>query len=171
MANFHFITNWKIDAPVNQVYEIIKDSSKLSEWCPSVYLEVKTLEQGFPNGIGKKVALFTKGYLPYTLRWNFEVTQIIPNKKLALDAYGDLEGKGLWTFTELSNGGCEVNYDWNIEFKKKGLSAFSFILRPIFEFNHRWAMKKAYISLLLEIKRRQGVLNVEAPPAPTFYFG
>ena len=47
MANFHFITNWKIDAPVNQVYEIIKDSSKLSEWCPSVYLEVKTFGTGF----------------------------------------------------------------------------------------------------------------------------
>ena len=169
MARFHFITKWKFDTPIALVYEIIKDSSKLHDWCPSVYLDVKTTAPGFPNGIGKQVSLYTKGYLPYTLRWNFEVVQIIPNKKLVLDAYGDLEGVGTWAFYETSSG-CDVQYDWDIEFKKTGLSLFAFILRPIFAFNHRWAMQKAYESLLLEIKRKQGIRDVPSPAAATFYF-
>ena len=156
MARFHFITQWALDAPVEEAYEIIKDSSSLSRWWPSVYLEVKTLYPGLANGVGKKVALLTRGYLPYTLRWDFEVTQIIPFQKIVLEAVGDLEGRGVWTFKPAEQG-CLVGFDWDIRFRKKGLAWLSFLLRPVFNFNHRWAMNKGYESIREEIRRRREV--------------
>lgn len=167
MARYHFITRWELDATVQETYEIIKDSSSLSQWWPSVYLEVRTLSPGLANGIGKQVSLLTKGYLPYTLRWNFEVCQLIPCQKIVLEAYGDLNGRGIWTF-QPSNKGCVVLFDWMVIFDKPYLSWFSVFLRPVFELNHRWAMNKEIISLKLEVLRRKGVENVPPPPQATF---
>lgn len=167
MPGYHFVTQWDLDAPVQETFEIIKDSSSLARWWPSVYLEVKTTFPGLANGIGKQVALLTKGYLPYTLRWNFEVTQIIPGQKIVIEATGDLTGKGVWTF-ETTTSGCLIRFDWNIKFNKPYLSWFGFILRPVFAFNHRWAMDKGLESLKLEVLRRKGIPGVPDPPLATF---
>lgn len=165
MSRFHFITHWELSARVEEVYPIIKDSSKLCKWWPSVYLEVKTYKDGDATGIGKIVSLYTKGYLPYTLRWSFEVMEIIKNKKIALRAFGDLNGNGVWTFGQKGET-CKVDYDWNISFDKPYLSKLAWLLRPIFSFNHKWAMKKGLESLQLELRRKRGETNVpEAPQA------
>ena len=170
MSKFHFITRWHIDAPVSEVYEIIHDASRLKEWWPSVYLDVKTLKQGDKLGIGKVVELYTKGYLPYTLRWSFEVTEVIPNEQLSLRAFGDLNGSGTWTFT--SDGIMSVViYDWDIHFDKPYLSKLTWLLGPVFKLNHEWAMRKGFESLMLELKRRKGDQNVPLAPKPVWYFG
>lgn len=163
----HFITTWHVNATAQEVYQIIKDSSSLATWWPSVYLDVKVLDEGQSGGIGKKVALWTKGFLPYTLKWDFEVTEVVPLKKIALKAQGDLIGQGVWTF-KTDRDQCMIQFDWDVHFKKSFLSAFSFMLRPLFAFNHRWAMDQGLISLKLEILRRKGVPEVSAPPQPTF---
>lgn len=163
MARFHFITNWELPTMVGEVYPIIKDSSRLSEWWPSVYLEVKTIKDGNTSGIGKIVSLYTKGYLPYTLRWTFEVMEVITNEKIALRAFGDLNGKGVWTFKQEGKI-CKVSYDWDISFDKPYLSKLTCLLRPIFSFNHKWAMKRGLESLQLEIRRKRGEQNVPTPP-------
>jgi hypothetical protein len=170
MPRFHFITAWSVDATVEEVYQIIKDSSRLGDWWPSVYLDVKVIDEGFPNGIGKKVALWTKGFLPYTLRWTFEVVQIIPNERIVIEPSGDFTGKGIWTFSKTARG-ANANYDWDINFDKKYLAAFTPLLRPIFAWNHRWAMSKGLESLNLEILRRRGEKNVSPPPRATWPHG
>jgi len=40
-----------------------------------VYLNVRELEPGGKNGVGKVISLYTKGGLPYTLHWQFRVTE------------------------------------------------------------------------------------------------
>lgn len=170
MSRFHFITQWSVHAPLTEVYSIIQDSSRLKEWWPSVYLDVKTIKSGDNTGVGKTVELFTKGYLPYTLRWTFEVTEVLPNKRLSLRASGDLNGIGVWTFTSAENQ-TNVVYDWDIRFEKPYLSRLTWLLRPIFKFNHEWAMRKGLESLKLELRRKNGESNVPLPPKPVWYIG
>ena len=66
--DYHFITIWGVKSTIEEVSEIIGDAQGLTRWWPSVYLDVKVLEEGDENGLGKVVSLFTKGWLPYTLR-------------------------------------------------------------------------------------------------------
>ena len=47
----------------------------ITRWRPPVYLDVKELQPGDERGIGKLIVLYTKGWLPYTLRWQFRVTE------------------------------------------------------------------------------------------------
>jgi uncharacterized protein YndB with AHSA1/START domain len=165
--DYHFITRWPVPAPPEDVYRTLEDVEALARWWPSVYLDVKVLERGQPGGVGKVVELFTKGWLPYTLRWTFRVTHAEFPRGFALEATGDFVGRGIWTFTPTPTG-TEAVYDWKLEAEKPLLKRLSWLLKPIFSANHLWAMRKGRESLLLELRRRQGEANVPAPPPPTF---
>ncbi|HNJ40920.1 MAG TPA: polyketide cyclase, partial [Acidobacteriota bacterium] len=72
---YHFITQWCVDGTVQEVSDVIGDVTGLVRWWPSVYLDVMVVEPGNSEGVGKLVELYTKGWLPYTLRWRFRVTE------------------------------------------------------------------------------------------------
>jgi hypothetical protein len=141
-------------------------------WWPSVYLEVLVLEPGDARGLGRVVSLFTKGWLPYTLRWQFEVSEVHHPHGFRLEAWGDFVGRGIWTFTAAGDA-VIVTYDWKITAAKPLLRDLSFVLKPIFAANHHWAMRMGDISLRLELARRRARTEAEraripAPPGPTF---
>ncbi len=169
---YHFITHWRVSASCEEVYRTLEDINALTAWWPSVYLDVKVLEKGLAGGVGKVVALYTKGWLPYTLRWQFKVTSTSFPKGFALDAIGDFNGAGVWSFTQDGND-CQITYDWRINAEKPLLRYLSFIMKPLFSANHHWAMKKGEESLKLELLRRKATNNAERskippPPKPTF---
>ncbi len=168
--DYHFITHWRVQGTVQEVADIIGDAGDLARWWPSVYLDVKVLEKGDEKGLGKVVDLYTKGWLPYTLRWQFRVTEV-RNDGFTLVAQGDFEGRGIWTFQQ-SGPWVDIIYDWKISAEKPLLRYFSFLIKPIFSANHRWAMARGEESLKLELERRHAKTalaraHVPAPPAPT----
>jgi len=64
-------------------------------------------------------------------------------------------------------------HDWKIEARKGLLRRFTFLFRPAFGANHRWAMAQGERSLVLEVARRHAAdpvarAAVPAPPRPTF---
>ncbi len=169
--DYHFITVWRVESTREEVSDIIGDATDLVRWWPSVYLELKVLEPGDERGIGKVVSLYTKGWLPYTLRWKFRVTESNHPTGFTLKAFGDFEGRGIWTF-EQEGRFVKITYDWKIRADKPLLKNFSFIMKPIFGANHRWAMEKGEESLKLEIARRRATSETEraripAPPPAT----
>lgn len=167
--DYHFITRWRVKSTVKEVADILSDAADLVRWWPSVYLEVNVLVPGDEQGLGKEVSLYTKGWLPYTLRWDFRVTEVRQDG-FALVATGDFEGRGIWTF-EQDGPWVNVIYDWKISAEKPLLRYFSFIMKPIFGANHRWAMTKGEESLRLELARRAAKpeerATLPAPPQAT----
>jgi hypothetical protein len=168
---YHFITHWRVQSTLEEVATIIADASGLARWWPSVYLDVRLLEPGNSSGVGKVVSLYTKGWLPYTLHWQFRVSETNP-RGFTLVATGDFVGRGIWTY-EPDGEWVAITYDWKIEVEKPLLRYFSFIMKPIFSANHRWAMRKGEESMKLELLRRHvrtadERARVPAPPAPTF---
>jgi hypothetical protein len=147
----------------------------LPRWWPSVYLSVDEIEPPDAHGAGRRVRLLTKGWLPYTLRWEFRVVESNYPHGFTLLASGDFAGRGVWTF-EQDGEFVDVTYDWAIRADKPLLRSLSFVLKPVFEANHRWAMAQGEISLKLELERRRAVSEaaraaVPAPPGPVTYAG
>ncbi len=168
--DYHFITEWRVQGTAQEVADILDDAAGLTRWWPSVYLDVKVLEKGDEAGLGKVVDLYTKGWLPYTLRWQFRVTEV-RDDGFTLIAQGDFEGRGIWTFKQ-EGPWVNVIYDWKISAEKPLLRYFSFLMKPIFSANHRWAMAKGEESLILELERQhakteQARAQVPAPPQAT----
>ncbi len=171
-SDYHFITNWRVVGSRDDVAAILGDALDLPRWWPSVYLDVEELAPGGPAGVGRRIGLFTKGWLPYTLRWSFTVTEADALRGFSLQATGDFVGRGVWRFEQV---GAEVliTYDWRIEVTRPLLRDLSFIFKPIFSANHRWAMRMGETSLKLELARRQAatpeaLANIPSPPGPTF---
>src|SRR5262245_60123050 len=139
--DYHFITRWRVQASVVEVADILKNATALPRWWPSVYLEAEQIQAGDENGVGKIVNLHTRGWLPYTLRWSFRVTESRYPDGFSLEAWGDFDGRGVWTF-EQDGEWVDITYDWKIRADKPLLKALSFLLKPIFSANHRWAMTR-----------------------------
>jgi hypothetical protein len=167
LNDYHFVTRWRLEGDVQAVSDVLGDPLGLPRWWPSVYLEVQELEPGDANKIGRVIELFTKGWLPYTLRWKFKVVESKPPHGFTLEAIGDFVGRGVWTLQQ-DGPVVDVTYDWRIRAEKPLLRLFSFVLKPIFAANHHWAMKKGEESLRLELRRLRGERDVPAPPPPTF---
>ncbi|MEK6300496.1 MAG: SRPBCC family protein [Acidobacteriota bacterium] len=169
---YHFITHWRVEGSVNKVADVLKKAEDLPRWWPSVYLDVRVLDPGDEDGIGKIVSLYTKGWLPYTLHWRFQVTESHYPFGFSLEASGDFDGRGIWTF-EQDGEWVNVVYDWRVRADKPLLRALSFLLKPVFAANHKWAMARGEESFKLELQRRRArtaeeLARVPSPPAPTF---
>src|SRR5258706_10943729 len=163
--DYHFIDHWRGEGNVKEVADIIEDALSLSAWWPSVYFEVRELEPGGKGGVGKLIRLRAGGWLPYTLRLNFCTTESRYPHGFTMEATGDLEGKGVWTFAQ-DGPVVNVTYDWTIRANKPIIDKLSFLLKPIFQSNHRWTMKRGEESLQLELLRRRARTKSEALAVP-----
>ena len=171
--DYHFVTRWRLEGTRGEVADVLGDPLALPHWWPSVYLDVNEIAPPGPDGLGRRVRLCTKGWLPYTIAWEFEVVESRYPHGFTIAASGDFEGVGVWTF-EQSGPYVDVVYDWRIRAEKPLLQALSPFLRPLLEANHRWAMSQGEQSLKLELLRRRARSAdarrlVPPPPGPVTY--
>jgi hypothetical protein len=170
---YHFFSHWHVEGTCGEVADILGDPLALARWWPSVYLAVDELAPARADGTGRRVALHTKGWLPYTLKWEFEVVESRYPHGFTLVATGDFEGRGAWFFTQ-DGPFVDIVYDWRISAEKPLLRNLSFLLKPLFEANHRWAMAQGEESLKLELARRRATsdaarMTIPPPPGPVTY--
>jgi hypothetical protein len=173
--DYHFITRWRVEAAIGEVADVLADPTELPRWWPAVYLEAEQLDPPDSRGVGRRVRLLTKGWLPYTLRWDLVVTESRYPHGFTIDAAGDFIGRGVWTLAE-DGPYVDVTYDWRIRAEKPLLKRLTPALRPLFEANHRWAMRQGEESLELELRRRRAATAitraaVPSPPGPITYAG
>ena len=170
---YHFISRGRVEGTCGEVADILGDPLELPRWWPSVYLHVAELRPADANGLGRRVRLHTKGWLPYTQTWEFEIVESRYPHGSTLVASGDFDGRGVWTF-EQDGAFVDATYDWRLSAEKPLLRNLSFLLKPIFEANHRWAMAQGEQSLRLELLRRRATSAasrdaVAVPPGPVTY--
>ena len=168
---YHFITHWRVRGSIEEVASVLEDPLGLKRWWPSVYLDVKELRPGDERGVGRVIDLYTKGWLPYTLRWHFTIVESNHPHGFTIEAAGDFVGRGVWTLRQ-DGPWVDVTYDWRIRAEKPLLRVLSPLLKPIFAANHHWAMARGEESLRLELARRRAAtpeerVRIPAPPGPT----
>jgi polyketide cyclase/dehydrase/lipid transport protein len=161
---YHFVSRWRLQATAQEVADVLRDAEDLPRWWPSVYLEVRVIDEGETSGVGRVVDLWTKGWLPYTLRWRFTTLRNDGVGGLTLRADGDFVGGGTWTFIP-DGDGVKAFYDWRIRAEKPLLRRLTWLMRPAFSANHRWAMRKGEESMRLELERRRLRRRASAVPS------
>jgi hypothetical protein len=170
---YHFLTTWRLQGTSGEVADVLRDPLALPRWWPAVYLAVQEIDPPDERGLHQRVRLHTKGWLPYTLKWDLVVTSSRYPEHFGIEATGDFVGQGVWT---ISQDGAYVNatYDWRIRAEKPLLKVLAPVMRPLLEANHRWAMKQGEESLKLELLRRRVTTpearqNIPPPPGPVTY--
>ena len=172
---YAFVTRWRVAGTCGEIADVLGDPLELPRWWPSVYLRVDETRPPDASGLHRRVRLQTKGWLPYTLTWEFELVESRYPYGFGLVATGDFDGRGVWTF-EQDGAFVDITYDWRLSAEKPMLRHLSSLLKPVFEANHRWAMAQGEESLKLELARRRATSDAERgsvppPPGPVTYAG
>ena len=71
--NFHIVTTWRIPGRIADIAAILTDVIALPDWWGEVYLSTAITDPGGENGIGRNVAVYSKGRLPYRIRFTAEL--------------------------------------------------------------------------------------------------
>ena len=151
---FHLVSAWRVEAALDEINTILRDAQRLPDWWPSVYLSVDQVEPGDENGLGRLLDIHSRGWLPYTLRWRLRVVDTDHPHGWTIEATGDLEGQGRWTFTP-DGRFVDLTYDWSVTAEKPLLRLLAPLLHPVFAANHRWAMARGLEGLMAELVRRR----------------
>jgi hypothetical protein len=138
-SDYSFITRWQIAAPVAEVWDLIYESAGWPQWWKGVE-RVKIIKENDATGINGIRKYTWKSALPYKLSFTMKLVEKTDHKLLRGIAFGELEGDGTWHFNE-EKGITKVQYNWNVKTNKAWMNYFSFVLKPLFKFNHDVVMK------------------------------
>jgi uncharacterized protein YndB with AHSA1/START domain len=140
MSQYHFVTRWQVDAPIEDVFDAISESERWPSWWKGVE-QVFELERGDDDGIGRRLHLVWKSALPYRLAFDVTVTRVDRPNALEAHATGELEGTGRWDIRESPNGGTDVTYYWDVRTTRRWMNALGPLPGPIFRWNHDYVMR------------------------------
>jgi uncharacterized protein YndB with AHSA1/START domain len=135
-----FVDEWDVAAPPEAVFDALADARTYPRWWTPVYLDVDT---DGPAQLGSESRQHFKGRLPYHLHTRSVITELDPPARVTAEVDGDLRGRGTWTLTPIADGGTHVRFDWQVHADRRLLRVLTPILRPLFRWNHNWAIARA----------------------------
>ena len=140
MADFNFVTTWRIDAPLPMVCDAIYHCLSWPTWWEGVE-NVEEIAPGDAAGIGSRLRFIWKGHLPYRLTFDIRVTSAVPLKSIEGQASGELVGIGCWQFS--GDGPVSVvRYEWKVRTNRRWLNFISLIAKPLIQWNHDQVMRQ-----------------------------
>jgi uncharacterized protein YndB with AHSA1/START domain len=134
-AEYVFVDEWDVAAPPQDVYAALVDARTYPDWWRPVYLSVE--------GDERRTRHRFKGRLPYTLKMEAELVEEDAPRRFDVEVTGDLRGHGRWTFTPTPGGATHVRWDWRVYSDRPLLRYLTPVLKPLFRWNHRWAVARA----------------------------
>jgi hypothetical protein len=136
---YQFVDRWLVRAAVAEAYDVVGDTLGYPRWWGDVFVSVEG--DGGPPRPGRHVKIVSRGFLPYLLRWEAEVVAADAPNAFDFTMTGDFVGSGSWRF-EQADGGTSAVFDFRPRVEKTGVKQLSPVLKPLFRWNHRWAMQR-----------------------------
>jgi uncharacterized protein YndB with AHSA1/START domain len=138
-GEYVFVDEWDVAAPIEQVFDALADARTYPEWWKPVYIEAHA---DGPPEVGRVSTQYFQGRLPYKLRTTSTLVRLDRPRQVEAEVTGDLRGRGLWTLTQASDR-VHVRFDWHVYADRPLLRHLTPVLRPLFRWNHNWAIKRA----------------------------
>jgi hypothetical protein len=139
MTEYFLVTTWRLQAPIEAVWDAIYHSERWPLWWRYVK-QVEDIKTGNRDGLHSVRRYTWRTCLPYTLRFDLLVTRIEPCVAFEAAVSGDLEGYGRCI---LSSDGpvTTVNYEWNVRTCIPWMNRLAPLAKPLFEWNHQRVMQ------------------------------
>lgn len=155
MEIYHLVTKWYFMAPVESVWEELADAKSWPGWWPS-WRKVRFHGSESKMQLGTIAYNEVKGQLPYSLRFNNEVTLVQEPYLMENKSSGDLVGKGK-TVLEQQDDGTVVTIYWDVATSNP---VFNFLgrlpfVRAMIEKNHDYVMDDGFRGLKQRLEQRQ----------------
>lgn len=152
---YHFVTHWRVTGSADEVFALVNNEGLgYGGWWSAVYVKVEEVTKGDEAGVGQMVRFHSRGALPYSINWTSRRVELDRPRRVVFRAEGDFDGWAIWT---VEQQGAEVvaTLDWKLNAEKPLLRLLSPILKPLFEWNHHWAMRQGYEAIQRELGARR----------------
>ena len=136
---FEYVTEWRLAAPIEQVWDALVDVDAWPRWWPQVR-EVRTLHRGATSDLGTVRRIRWASRLPYGFSLDVETTEVGTMRRLRGRASGDMAGSGLWEL-ERDGAGTFVRYTWQLELHTRWMRVVAPLMAPVFRWNHEGVMR------------------------------
>ena len=176
LSEYHVVTNWRVRARAGEVQEILGDCESWTRWWRAAFLRVEELFPGDDRCLGKVGRVHSKGWLPYTLRFQFRISDCQQEpERVTIAVTGDFEGRCICACEPCSEG-VSSTFDWQVLVRKPFVRYLSWAFKPVFRANHLWVMRQERRGLELELARRRVegsplIVPIPAAREPTFPYG
>jgi len=136
---FVYVTEWRLDAPIEQVWDALVDVESWPQWWPHVHA-VQTLHRGATDDLGTVRRLRWGSRLPYGFTLEVETTEVRKPARLAGRASGDMAGTGMWELAREGTG-TRVRYTWELTLHTRWMRLCAPFMAPVFRWNHEGVMR------------------------------
>jgi len=143
-GRFVFFDEWRLAAPPDEVWAVLRDLPAWPEWWSSVRGVIR-LAPGTPDRHeGWEFRFRTR--LPYDMA--FVADLLVEDPELRVDARvtGRMDGHGIFR-VEPVDGGALVRFDWEVRPLVTWMRVMSPLARPAFSWNHRSLMAEGAFGL------------------------
>jgi carbon monoxide dehydrogenase subunit G len=141
MADYHYVSTWQLQAPIEQVWAALNDLEHLPTWYRGVQ-EARELAPGDAQGVGRRVRYVIKGRLPLRLAFEATTTRSAPPRDQELEADGELAGTGRWSLDQHGQV-TTVRYHWDVRTTRPWMNLLAPLARPVFTWNSRGVIVQA----------------------------
>jgi uncharacterized protein YndB with AHSA1/START domain len=152
-GQYIFLSEWQVDAPQDQVFDVLVDSRTYPEWWIPTYVEGESDGPPEPGCVSR---VKFKGKLPFVLKATSRLIRVNRPNEFEAEVEGDLRGVAVWTLSA-ADGKVHVRFDWRVFADRPLLRYLSPVLRPLFRWNHAMAMRQAIRNLEPYVRRRAGL--------------
>jgi hypothetical protein len=166
--DFDIVTRWRLDARPEELTAIVLAPELLHLWCGSVFMHAELVENGRADGLGMTIRLHTKGFMPHSFFFVAKIVGLVPHRFMRIAVRGDFEGIGELSVEPDGVDACDARLHWRTCVRHPRLRPFVSPLRPVFVWNHKWAMRRAHRLIQAEIDRRRGATRQPVRSRPVF---
>jgi uncharacterized protein YndB with AHSA1/START domain len=141
MAEYHYVSTWQLQAPIEQVWAALNDLEHLPTWYAGVQ-EARELAPGDAQGVGRRIRYVIKGRLPLRLVFEATTTRSMPPREQELQAEGELAGTGRWSLDQQGEV-TTARYAWDVRTSRPWMNLLAPLARPLFTWNSKGVMLEA----------------------------
>jgi uncharacterized protein YndB with AHSA1/START domain len=139
MADYAFVTAWRIAAPREAVFDVIHASERWPEWWDGVE-RVEKLEEGDTDGRGSLGRYAWRSAMRYRLEFEMRITNVERPFRMDGAAVGELTGTGVWRLYE-DDAGTAVLFEWRVRTTRWWMNVLAPVAGPVFKWNHDRLMR------------------------------
>lgn len=141
MAQYRFLTEMHVRAPILDVYELVaRPDGWVTAWQDAV--KVQRTAEGDPDGVGGSFDAVVRAPLGYRLSATISTVAADRPHQLRMSATGGLEGAATWNLAA-SDGVTTATFAFDVESNMRWLNLLTPILRPVFERSHHVVVRHA----------------------------
>jgi hypothetical protein len=152
-SSYRFVERWEIpDFLPDEVWSVVADPRTAPVWWEGVYRHTEII---FPGG-GRTpyVEAIAGGWLPYTLEFTLHPLRAEAGRILEVEVRGDFEGCWCAVFSR-EGAGTRVDITWEVTVHKPLVRDLSWLLKPLFAWNHRWTTEIGEDGLIAYLAARR----------------